>query len=757
MTIKKYLILIIGLTCMFAGLSSAKNVLKWTNTIKGGNFLAMALDNNDNVIITGESNTSIFTLKYSNNRSISWYRKSAWNISGQGKAVAIDKQNNVYVAGYKAVPAPSYDYFTIKYSNNGNIQWTNWYDVANDFDMPNGIALDNNGNCYVIGQSKTNSLYYSCLIKYNSTGGFVKRVLMNYSGGATGYYGRAITIDPSGYIYTMSGANWGGSVDENIFIAKYDFSLNLIKTNNYKPDSSSYTASKAILDKFGNLYIAGNKFISGNTYSLVLKMNSNLGFQWERTYGNTGQCKAFGIAINSQNDIYVVGGTNMAGGFYQIPILKYNMNGDAISTNFFQSSWSQNIDIGINTNSNKIFIMGDRAACVIWGVPPDKPNNLVGTCIGTNKIAWLWNDNSINEGGFQLQDSTTNAILDLMPNTTKCTEFNLALNPNQKVIRHITVTNNLGNVDSLNASNYTACLPLHKPLTAVYPNSTELDISWTINRGGAARYLLQRTVTSNSGWVTRYSNTATNFVDNSGLSAGTKYWYRAAALNGDLIASDFITNSFTTTGAGGTAPIIRTIKTTNVSGALAGEIMLKVIITNIGPGVTLDFKYKSLKAGIDWKAAKIKAYSSPVSTGTNVFTWQSANDLPGKYIDDIIIQVTPDNGIPGTPKSTAELTVNNISFTGPNDVHVDNSFQNMNTSDKANILFQAQSAEDVTITIYDLKGRKIWSKTSVAQSGSNLVTWDYKDSAGKKVASDVYAIHIKGAGVDKTLKMSVYR
>jgi len=130
--------------------------------------------------------------------------------------------------------------------------------------------------------------------------------------------------------------------------------------------------------------------------------------------------------------------------------------------------------------------------------------------MGTAQSTKLNNVNLVGQShqreGISAPDGCWNSYRTFASNTVIYTETNQSWIPNQRIIRHVTVTNDLGNMDSQNASNYTACLPLHKPLTATSPSQTELDLTITTNRGGASYIILQRAASSNGPWTTRYSN-----------------------------------------------------------------------------------------------------------------------------------------------------------------------------------------------------------------------------------------------------------
>ena len=66
-----------------------------------------------------------------------------------------DKDGNIYVTGYTIVSSSNYDFVTLKYNSNGNLEWKRTYDgPANGHDKPVGIGIDNS-NFHLCGRHKS--------------------------------------------------------------------------------------------------------------------------------------------------------------------------------------------------------------------------------------------------------------------------------------------------------------------------------------------------------------------------------------------------------------------------------------------------------------------------------------------------------------------------------------------------------------------------------------------------------------------------
>lgn len=129
----------------------------------------------------------------------------------------------------------------------------------------------------------------------------------------------------------------------NKYNYEYRFEDDRIQTSNVLPklewdttwEGRSYGSSLdygygIIVDDFGNTYVGGtsNSFMSGTIDIFLLKYNVSGELEWVFNWGGSGedQCKA--IALDSQNDIYLVGYTNsFTPGDWDACLIKVNSSG----------------------------------------------------------------------------------------------------------------------------------------------------------------------------------------------------------------------------------------------------------------------------------------------------------------------------------------------------------------------------------------------------------------------------------------------
>ena len=112
--------------------------------------------------------------------------------------------------------------FTINYSaaksvyrSDLNITWGN-----NDYDWGSGIALDNDGNIYITGDTESfgTGSFDAFIAKYDSAGNSLLNITW---GGSNSDSGSGIALDDSGNIYITGHTYSFGAGDGDAFIARY--------------------------------------------------------------------------------------------------------------------------------------------------------------------------------------------------------------------------------------------------------------------------------------------------------------------------------------------------------------------------------------------------------------------------------------------------------------------------------------------------------------------------------------------------------
>jgi hypothetical protein len=183
---------------------------------------------------------------------------------------------------------------------------------------PNAIAQDSSGNSYICASTYNNSTTYVDILtaKFNSSGSLLWQATLG--GGSADSYGRGVTVDASGNVYSV-----GYYYNNRWVIVKYNSSGTLQWQTTLSPGTFGYSAYSVAVDSSGNVYVCGNVGTQSNI--AILKLDSSGASVWQKQLtGYTGYGQ--GIELDSSNNIYVVG-YYTGSSVQEILIAKYNNSG----------------------------------------------------------------------------------------------------------------------------------------------------------------------------------------------------------------------------------------------------------------------------------------------------------------------------------------------------------------------------------------------------------------------------------------------
>lgn len=307
----------------------------WAATFNGpenGNDggIGIVSDSEGNVYITGycsgkEESVDIYTIKYNgSNGSNLWTSvfNNPINDVDYPTAIAIDKDNNIYITGYSHYTSAGNDYITIKYTINGARLWAKAYGGKQD-DKANAIAVDDAGNIYVTGYS--NGEYAT--IKYNPSGELEWDA--KYRGNANGFdKANAICIDLLGNVI-VTGQSMGSGTGFDYATVKYNpMGVELWNARFNDMGSSNDIAFSVSTDKMGSVYVTGNTWNGSNDDITTIKYNP-AGFEvWIAKYNGPANQIDKGMALNidEKGNVYVTGMSIGTATQYDIVTLKYSQN-----------------------------------------------------------------------------------------------------------------------------------------------------------------------------------------------------------------------------------------------------------------------------------------------------------------------------------------------------------------------------------------------------------------------------------------------
>jgi uncharacterized delta-60 repeat protein len=305
-------------------------VKAWQQTYDNGGDdqpVAVKVDTAGNVLMTGYSegngtNYDIVTIKYSKSDTQQG-SKVLWKVRYDGPAhnedkptaMALDKNNNVIVTGYSVAANGKYDFITIKYDANGKTKWTSRYNgTGNDDDQAVAAAVDNAGDVYVTGWSWSKTRIGYVTIKYSGLTGkpvWTKR----YDGtGPKGDFPVALAVGSNGVYVTGESSN---STDYDYLTIKYaaaDGKLVWKKTyNNPEANEPDDVPTAITLDRAGNVIVTGQAENANVGWDFVtIKYSAQTGnCMWSgashATGAGGGYAKPVAVMVDPSNNIFVAG------------------------------------------------------------------------------------------------------------------------------------------------------------------------------------------------------------------------------------------------------------------------------------------------------------------------------------------------------------------------------------------------------------------------------------------------------------------
>lgn len=305
--------------------------------------MAITNDNSGRCYVAGYiqgafSGNDIVVIKYNEDGDTLWTRTFNGQGNSEDKAFGIvtDNANNVYVTGSVSVQGKGLELILLKYNAAGMLKWYKTFgaSINNSDDEGLSIALDKNGNPCVTGYcTNNNGITNIITLKYNQGGDVIFSKM--YDGPeALGSRAFGIVVDSDNFIY-VAGYVTTSAKKEDIVVVKYGPQGAIKWSKAYDGGNSGEDKAFGIaVDESDNIYVAG--YVSAdnsgsNTDAVLLKINSNGNIKWEETYdgeGNESEDKAWGIVVDdSKNSIYITGQTSTQNNGLDYLTVKYNFSG----------------------------------------------------------------------------------------------------------------------------------------------------------------------------------------------------------------------------------------------------------------------------------------------------------------------------------------------------------------------------------------------------------------------------------------------
>lgn len=334
--------------------------LAW-NTFLGGNAvdfgLGVALDRSGNIYVSGYSNASwgapirpwtqgydqypnrndAFVAKLDPNGALVWNTFLGGGGTDVAKGIGLDASGNIYVLGHSdaswGVPRHAFtddwDVYVAKLDGNGVLQWNTFLGGARG-DTAEGLAVDGKGRVVVTGHSdaswgtpkRASHGNDAFVAKLNPKGDLIWNTFLGGNGYERGF-GIAVDANSVVYVTGTSSESWGSPIraftgQNDGFVAKIGAN-GALKWNTFLGGTNFSEVIGVVVSSKGPLYVVGTSdtpwgkpkrsFTTDTPGTFVAKLSPGGALKWNTFLGGGGQESGAGIALDRNENLYVVGGS----------------------------------------------------------------------------------------------------------------------------------------------------------------------------------------------------------------------------------------------------------------------------------------------------------------------------------------------------------------------------------------------------------------------------------------------------------------
>ncbi|BAZ29714.1 hemolysin-type calcium-binding region [Cylindrospermum sp. NIES-4074] len=333
--------------------------IKQLGTIGADYAFAITNDHNGNIYLTGGTTGSLegtnaggedaWVTKYDSNGNVRWIRQFGTSVEDKSLDIATDPIGNIYLIGYtfgslgKKNAGIERDVWVAKFDTDGNKQWIKQFGTFT-LDKGWGIDVDDNSNIYVTGYTlgslaALNQGYTDTWIaKFDTSGD--KQWMKQF--GTTNFEDSfGVAVDKYGNVYAAGDIFKNGNASTyDAKIIKYDNAGNQQWIKRFGTTNVDWLwdiATDSNGDVYATGYTLGNSEGSnaGSYDNWVMKFDGSGSQQWIRQFGSSGEDLARGIAIDEFNNLYLTGSTdgNLGGanaGSFDAWVAKYDNKGNQL-------------------------------------------------------------------------------------------------------------------------------------------------------------------------------------------------------------------------------------------------------------------------------------------------------------------------------------------------------------------------------------------------------------------------------------------
>ncbi|MBW2996158.1 right-handed parallel beta-helix repeat-containing protein, partial [Candidatus Woesearchaeota archaeon] len=369
--------------------AGVEDTANWNLSFKQGGRSAaysVAVDSNNNVYVAGIGNNLV-----SGSSGLDWWIKkfssagvedtSNWNktfstggtFSDIAYSVAIDSNDNVYVAGSGSnlVGSTNQDLWIKKFSSSGVEDTANWnlsFDGASSVDRIYSLAIDENDYVYIAGygynliSGASSGDWWIKKLHSDGTENATWNLTYDGSGGVDEAY--SLAVDPNNPILYAVGQGTNlisGSSGNDWWIKRFGIEATIqpvVNISLYNPTTDKNVTQNQFFEFTVNVSCLNADCGEINVSLDPVQEDTS----WNLTFGTENGDEAYDVAVDSNNDVYVVGYRNST---FVTPywwLKKFYANGteDGVNWNKSLSQLYSHAAKGIAIDSNdNIFVVGD--------------------------------------------------------------------------------------------------------------------------------------------------------------------------------------------------------------------------------------------------------------------------------------------------------------------------------------------------------------------------------------------------------------
>jgi hypothetical protein len=295
-------------------------VLRWANIYgeldQWDEPKALALDDSGRVYVTGIFGDAIFSscrvISYSPDGGVRWtarYEETDRGCSGHDLAVGPD--GTIYVCGRSSGHAGGDFILTLAYGPGGQELWNAHYGPEGAETTATGVAVDAGGNVFVTGQIDTSAWYGTemATVKYSSAG--QEQWAVHYDGGS--YHGtdcpNDVAVDDDGDVYVVGYSEVAGHT--YYVTIKYGSDGSQAWVDRFSDGGARAVA----IDGSRGIYVAGSQRQGVDWAWLTVRYDSEGNRRWVGRYDHLGgpdQEVSKALAVDQDGEVSVAG---MSGSF----------------------------------------------------------------------------------------------------------------------------------------------------------------------------------------------------------------------------------------------------------------------------------------------------------------------------------------------------------------------------------------------------------------------------------------------------------